>query len=476
MKVLILSSSIPPYIDNPGSIQRVVLFCKYLIHREYSVGLVGSTRTGPKDSKVIWWEDYLDKVKIFPLVPGKYLNYIDGLRKKIISKKKKNALCNYQEKHNTLKNKDKIEKCFFCLFKIFFNLIKKIFNNILLFGDDGIFEIPDLKKHLNRVMKTFKPDVIIVSVPYHSWLTIIPWLKRKYPTLPLIIDFRDGWTSTGIYRASFFIRKCWQDYIEKKLILSAKGIIFVSPGLKEFYCKKYKDNLPCYETVLNGYNEILWKNMELKKTTKNVLTEKHKQCIIKYIGSIGFNIKSFRSPYNIFLALESCLKKGIISSSDFLLSFTGNTGNTEILNDFPLLRPMIRINNPVSPLDSLKEMKTADFLLSIHKKKEGAEEVLTGKIFDYLRAGKPILAITTENCGIKKFLEKLDVGIWMDINDVEDISKKFVDILKIFKSNSWNEWRKKNTLSPLDIKEYSREYQYQKYEKFIDKIVNRNNE
>jgi hypothetical protein len=210
----------------------------------------------------------------------------------------------------------------------------------------------------------------------------------------------------------------------------------------------------------------------LKRLNTEYLNQKHRPCIIKYVGSIGFNIKSFRSPYNIFLALESCLKKRIISSSDFILSFTGNTGNTEILNDFPLLRPMIRINNPVSPLDSLKEMKTADFLLSIHKKKEGAEEVLTGKIFDYLRAEKPILAVTTSNCGIRKFLAKMDIGIWADINNLEDISKKITNILKIFKSNEWSDWCKENTLSSSKISKYSREFQYEKFEKYIVKIVN----
>ena len=158
--------------------------------------------------------------------------------------------------------------------------------------------------------------------------------------MPLIIDFRDGWTSTGIFRARSFIRRCWQDYIEKKVIFSADGVIFMSLGSKRFYLNKYNKSLPYSEIIYNGYSKRFWNN--INEINTNFLTKKHRPCIIKYIGSIDFSIKSFRSPYNIFLALESCLKKGNISSSDFIFSFTGFIGDTEILNIFPLLKPIIQ--------------------------------------------------------------------------------------------------------------------------------------
>jgi len=475
MKILILARDIPPYVCVPGATQRVVLFSRYLIEKGHKVGLVGSARRMNSYHLTNWWNKELDKVEIHPLVPGKLLKYMDtikeGLRKKKFQKNNSNE---YQNEINFITHKNETRKQSFkniINYKIFTSIARKIYYNFFIFGDDGVLELSSLKIYLNRVLNTFKPDVIIVSVPPHSWLRIIPWLKNKYSLLPLIIDFRDGWTSTGIFRAKSSIRRFWQDYIEKKVILSADGVIFMSLGLKRFYLNKYDKSLPYSEIIFNGYSKRFWNNINEKKINTIFFTQKHRPCIIKYVGSISFSTKSFRSPYNIFLALESCLGKGIISGSDFILSFTGNIGNTEILNDFPLLRPMIRINNPVSPLDALKEMKTADFLLLIHKKEEGAEEVLTGKIFDYLRAGRPILAVTTNNCGVKKYLESLNIGTWLNINSSEDISKKIIKILKIFKSDNWHEWSKKNTLNPSEIREYSREYQYQKFEKYIKKIV-----
>jgi len=475
MKILILARDIPPYVCVPGSIQRVILLCKYLADRGYEVGLVGSTRRTTNHEGPIWWNKELDTVKVFPLVPGKFLRYMNSIKKELTKNKtEKVNLHEYHDENNIIKHRSKIKKRFIKYllnYKIFTSMVRKIYYNFFIFGDDGVLELSSLKIHLSRVLNTFKPNAIIVSVPPHSWLRIIPWLKLKYPSLPLIIDFRDGWTSTGIFRAKSSIRRFWQDYIEKKVILSADGVIFMSLGLKRFYLNKYGKGLPYSEIIFNGYSKRFWNNINGIKINTNFLTQKHRPCIIKYVGSMGFSTKSFRSPYNIFLALESCLKKRIISSSDFILSFTGNIGNTEILNDFPLLRPMIRINNPVSPLDALKEMKNADFLLLTHKKEEGAEEVLTGKIFDYLRAGKPIIAITPKNCGIKKFLDDLDIGVWANINDINDISKKIKDILKTFRSDKWHEWSKKNTLNLSGIGEYSREYQYQKFEKYIKKIV-----
>lgn len=476
MKILIVAKDIPPYVSIPGSIQRVVLFSYYLIKKGHEVSLIGSGRRDNLNNGPIWWEEYLNKVKIFPLLPGRLLKYFDFKKEQMIKKNSKEVF-SYDLKINHDISKDEMEEKKgltknLIWSKIIYRLIRKIYNNLFIFGDDGILEVPSLKKHLSKIVNDFKPDILIVSAPPHSWLRIIPWAKSQYSALPSIVDFRDGWTSTGLFRAKSFIRRCWQDYLEKRIISSADGLVFVSPGLEKFYVNKYKNKLPVSELIYNGYNEKLWKNVKKEKENVLSLSRKHRPCIIKHIGGLSFSLESFRSPYNIFLVLESCLKKGIISTNDFILSFTGFVDKTEILNIFPLLKPMIQVNNPVSPLEALMEMETTDLLLVIHSKEKGAEEVLTGKIFDYLRAEKPILAVTTSNCGIKDFLTELDIGIWADINDHEDILKKIINILKIFKSNEWSEWCKKKTPSALKISKYSRESQYEKFEKFLIKIVN----
>ena len=476
MKILILTKEIPPYVCIPGSIQRVVLFSYYLIKKGHEVAVIGSGRRDNVYNGPIWWEEYLNKVKVFPLLPGGLLKYID-FKKEKIKKEKSEEIYSYDLQINDYisKNKNGAKKKSFknlIWSKIIYRLMRKIYNNLFFFGDDGILEVPSLKKHLGKIINDLKPDILIVSTPPHSWLRIIPWVKYQYPTLPLIVDFRDGWTSRGIFRAKSFIRRYWQDYIEKRVIISADGLVFVSPGLKKFYLNKYNKNLPYSEIVFNGYNEGLWNSIDAKRIDTEFLIQKHRPCIIKFVGSVSFNPNSLSSPNNIFLSLESCLKKGLISSNDFVLSFTGFIYNIEILDFFPMLKSLIKINEPLSPCDALKEMKKSDFLLLIYSEKEGAEEVLTGKIFDYLRAEKPILAVTTSNCGIRKFLAKMDIGIWADINSLEDISKKIINILKIFKSDEWSDWCKENTLSSSKISKYSRESQYEKFEKYIGKIVN----
>jgi len=476
MKILIVTKDIPPYVSIPGSIQRVVLFSYYLIKKGHEVSLIGSGRQDNLNNGPIWWEEYLNKVKMFPLLPGRLLKYFDFRKEQMIKKNSKEVFSHDLKINHDISKDEREEKKGLTKkliwSKIIYRLIRKIYNNLFIFGDDGILEIFSLKKHLRKIIDDLKPDILIVSTPPHSWLRIIPWVKSQYPALQSIVDFRDGWTSTGLFRAKSFIRKYWQDYIEKRIISSAGGLVFVSPGLEKFYVDKYRYGLPVSELIYNGYNKKLWKNVKKGKVNTVFLNRKHRPCIIKHVGGLSFSLESFRSPYNIFLVLESCLKKGLISSNDFILSFTGFVDKTEILNVFPLLKPMIQINGPVSPLEALIEMKTTDLLLVIHSKEEGAEEVLTGKMFDYLRAEKPILAVTTSNCGIKDFLTELDIGIWADINDHEDISKKMINILKIFKSNKWSDWCKKKTPSASKISKYSRESQYEKFEKFLIKIVN----
>ncbi|GAH74579.1 unnamed protein product [marine sediment metagenome] len=239
MKILILAKEIPPYVCIYGSIQRVVLFSYYLIKKGHEVAVIGSGRRDNVYNGPVWWEEYLNKVKIFPLLPGGLLKYFD-FKKEKIKKKKSKEIYSYDLKINDYisKNKNGAKKKLFknlIWSKMIYKLMRKIYNNLFIFGDDGILEVPSLKKHLNKIINDLKPDILIVSAPPHSWLRIIPWVKYQYPTLPLIIDFRDGWTSTGLFRANSFIRKCWQDYIEKRIIFSADGVVFVSPVLEKFY-------------------------------------------------------------------------------------------------------------------------------------------------------------------------------------------------------------------------------------------------
>jgi len=89
MKILILARDIPPYVCIPGATQRVVLFSHYLIKKGYDVAIIGSSRRGNDYNGPIWWEEYLNKVKIFPLLPGGLLKYIDFKKEKVKKKKSK---------------------------------------------------------------------------------------------------------------------------------------------------------------------------------------------------------------------------------------------------------------------------------------------------------------------------------------------------------------------------------------------------
>jgi len=164
--------------------------------------------------------------------------------------------------------------------KMIYRLMRKIYNNLFIFGDDGILEVPSLKKHLSKIINDLKPDILIVSTPPHSWLRIIPWVKYQYPTLPLIVDFRDGWTSTGLFRANSFMKKKYDNLgktifitqdiglygSSKSLFLTLKGligkkyikkenlIIIYPKAIKKFSNKKLKEKLS--ESNYSEFNDL----------------------------------------------------------------------------------------------------------------------------------------------------------------------------------------------------------------------------
>ena len=74
------------------------------------------------------------------------------------------------------------------------------------------------------------------------------------------------------------------------------------------------------------------------------------------------------------------------------------------------LEDQIGIYPGLSHLEALNEMTKFDILLVLHTEKDGASEVLTGKLFDYLLSLRPILVIGPESMAAKELVENKKLG------------------------------------------------------------------
>ena len=138
---------------------------------------------------------------------------------------------------------------------------------------------------------------------------------------------------------------------------------------------KFK-NLPI--TVMNGYHIQNYENQ--KFNIKNILSDKIK---IGYFGIIDDNSKSYRDINVIYDKVKN--DKDV--KDNFIFYFYGpiKIKKKEIINF-----NNFKFNDSVNHNEAMTLMKEMDYLLVLHTERITASEVLTGKLFDYIYASKPI--------------------------------------------------------------------------------------
>lgn len=314
--------------------------------------------------------------------------------------------------------------------------------------------IPYAIKKANKLWKNNSFDIIISSFNPPASHIIAHSLKKRYPKVKWIADFRDLWAYNHISPA-----KCLLGYLEKKIeakILSnADKIITVSDPLTEVMKKVYPDK-EIY-TIENGFDPDEFK--EWKKHIKPFPKIENK-IVISYLGTI---YPQKQDPTVLFEAVNELIEEGKLRKDQIEINFYGN--NWKQLED--IIKPknlnkfnVINIKGFVKREKSLKIQRESDLLLFLEWNDPSAKGVLTGKLFEYLVSGTPIIAIGISNENAAgKVIEKTKTGkLYLD---KEELKK---DLLNIFVT------RHISFFNPVikEIEKFSRDKQVKKLIRIIN--------
>jgi glycosyltransferase involved in cell wall biosynthesis len=97
----------------------------------------------------------------------------------------------------------------------------------------------------------------------------------------------------------------------------------------------------------------------------------------------------------------------------------------------PRIRSLVNFHGFVSQKQALSEMLAADALLLYIPSGQNTDSVFTGKIFEYLGSGKPILAIVPPQGIAAQTVLRAKTGLVADYMDIPGIAanlKKFYDM------------------------------------------------
>jgi len=239
-----------------------------------------------------------------------------------------------------------------------------------------------------------KIDAIVSVGPPHTTHLIGKKLSVKC-NLPHIPVFIDPWVDIAYYQNFTRNRLTIQidNYLEKSVLENAASSVFITETMKEDYQKKYPFLRNKAHVLYWGYSEEDFDNIKLKENTDG-------EKVLVHAG----NLFSYQNPAKLWQQI----KKEIDSGNPVRIKFIGTVDNeivksissagldpyTDYLGFFPYQKMLTEICN-------------ADFLLVCATKPRH----VPGKLFEYLRTGKPIIAYGDNNKEVKRILEESNAGM-----------------------------------------------------------------
>ena len=266
----------------------------------------------------------------------------------------------------------------------------------------GNFFIPDARigwtkfalEKAKELIQLHKIDSIVTTSPPHSTQLIGLELKRMF-NLHWLADLRDPWTeiyyNQELFRTSFAKKKDYK--LEQLCLKNADKIVVVSEDIKRHFGAKRKEILDKIHVIPNGFDEadfLKVKSEELRvksEVESGKLRDESLTCkVISYVGNLGEQY-----PVQGFLeAFSEIVKK----DSDWKLNFVGNCHNgvKTLVEKLNLSKSVVFIPY-VNHSEAIDFMIKARILLLIIPEIENNKGILTGKLFEYLATGNPILNI-----------------------------------------------------------------------------------
>ena len=277
--------------------------------------------------------------------------------------------------------------------------------------DPQVGWIPFAYKSGARLIRESRPDVIIASSGPPSSLIVASLLSKRFG-IPWIGDLRDLWTENQNSPFPAW-RKPLDSLIERRVLSSASGLVTVSQPLAD----RLAGFGPPVEVVLNGYDDAEYTDAPPPRAPSPVLR-------IVYTGTIYPQ----QSAAPLFEAVD---KLGTLRDHVRIVFFgspksvvgdlAGVNGNGELLEVHPMVPRTV----------ALQEQARADVLLHLVWNDPEQVGVYGAKIFEYLRARRPILAVGNgQNVTAKLVAERCAGLASTDSDQIAAQLRKWIEILR----------------------------------------------
>lgn len=324
----------------------------------------------------------------------------------------------------------------------------------------GNFFIPDARcwwvkpsvKYLKSYLKEHPVDAIISTGPPHSMHLIAMKLKEELG-IPWIADFRDPWTEIDYYNELHLSRLAdrKQHQLERGVLTKADMVVTVSPDGARRLGRLGSRNV---RTIYNGFDrddDLICVPTQSEKFT------------LTYLGVLS----KIQSPNNLWQALGELVKEDDNFASNLRINMIGQIDQSATaslqengLADYVSFTSYI----PHEQVAQVHQSSTVLLLLLMPDSEPRAKGLVTGKLFEYMASGRPILCIGPEDGDAAQLLKETQAGVTVGFDNKDKMKEVIKGLYQQYLENGLPSNKSK------EIEKYSRRALAGEYGRLLDKI------
>lgn len=263
-----------------------------------------------------------------------------------------------------------------------------------------------------RLIKKLRPRLIWSTYPIAT-AHLIALTLHKMTGIPLVADFRDSMVD-DVYPYKGCKRRLFLS-IERRVVNAAAKVIFTTQGSRRMYAERYPE-LPQdhWEVIANGYDESDFSRLVQREVGAC------KGGKLKLLHS-GLLYPLERDPQNFFAAVAELKASGLASGEDIeiVLRAAGHEDLLSSLIEHYGISDMVTLAPPLDYNLAIQEMMEVDGLLIFQA--TNCNHQIPAKLYEYLRAGRPILAMTDPNGDTAALLRQVEGGIQTPLDSCDAI-------------------------------------------------------
>ncbi len=276
---------------------------------------------------------------------------------------------------------------------------------------------------LRKELKANKYDAIISTGPPHT-NHMIAFQLSKLTKLPWLADFRDPWTTMDYYKDLRLTK--WADKKHKKLELNvlrnADLVTVVGNQMKNEFGEKGAKRV---EIITNGFDTTDFES-------ENPITLDDDFTIV-HVGSF---LKR-RNPYSLWKAISFLKKEQHPAGIKIKIKLVGRVDQSilDSIDEFGLRSNLIQVDY-VPHNQVVNYLKSAQILLLPIDDFEGAKWVLTGKLFEYLAATRPVLCLGPRDGDAAQVLGETGVGETFEFDDINGLRMYLINKYELYRTSA----------------------------------------